>query len=134
MAIKVQDIGEMAYGGVVTGAKYWDEQRMKDGKLTSNEVLKKFETYAYLVPGGAATIMSAFGMMRRQESWLEHISHGFLYGFPGWLVDVIQSMQGTSSGSAAVREAQRILATNKALGAGKTARTYQPEFRKTVAW
>jgi hypothetical protein len=134
VAIKVQDIGEMAYGGVVTGAKFWDEQRMKDGKLTSNEVLKKFETYAYLVPGGAATIMSAFGMMRRQEQWLEHISHGFLYAFPGWLVDVVQSMQGTSSASAAVREAQRIVATNKALNAGRTARSYQPEFRKTVAW
>ena len=135
MAIRVEDMGELAYGGLVTGAKWWDAQRMADGKLTDKDFFKKMSTYAYLVPGGAATIMSAFGTMRRYEVWLEHVSHGFMYDFPSWLVNTIQSMQGTSSRSAAVREAQRILAgnTSRQLGGGQTDRSYQPEFRKAVA-
>ncbi len=136
MAIRVEDMGELAYGGLVTASKWWDAQRMVDGKLTDKDILKKFSTYAYLVPGGAATIMSAFGTWRRYETWLEHVSHGFMYDFPGWLVNVIQSMQGTSSRSAAVREAQRILAgnTSRELGSEQTSRSYQPEFRKAVVF
>ncbi len=136
MAIRVEDMGELAYGGLVTASKWWDAQRMADGKLTEKDIHKKISTYAYLIPGGVATIMSAFGSMRRYEVWLEHVSHGFMYDFPGWLTNVIQSMQRTSSRSAAVREAQRILAGNTSglLGAGDTGRSYQPEFRKAVAW
>lgn len=136
MAIRVEDMGELAYGGLVTATRWWDEQRMADGKLTDKDILKKTSTYAYLIPGGVATIMSAFGTMRRYEVWLEHVSHGFMYGFPGWLVNVIQSMQGTAARSAAVREAQRILSgeTSKRLAAGKTDRSYQPEFRKAIAF
>jgi hypothetical protein len=135
MAIRVEDIGEVGYGGLVTLAKWWDEQRMTDGRLSDAEVMKKAETYAYLVPGGAATIMSAFGVMRRQQVWLEHISHGFMYAFPNWIRDVIMSMQGTAAKSAAVREAQRIVGnTGRQLPAGKTGRSYQPEFRRVTAW
>ncbi|MBU0778375.1 hypothetical protein KKF82_08970 [Patescibacteria group bacterium] len=133
MAIRVEDLGELAYGGLVTGAKFMDTNRIADGKLTNGEILKKFETYAYLVPGLGSVIASAFGMMKRQETWLEHISHGFMYGFPGWLTEVVQSMQAGGAGSAAVREAQRIINRTQ-LPAGKTARSYQPEFRRTVAW
>lgn len=137
MAIRVEDMGELAYGGLVTASKWWDAQRMADGKLTDKDILKKVSTYAYLVPGGAATIMSAFGTWRRYEVWLEHVSHGFMYDFPGWLVNVIQSMQGTSSRSAAVREAQRILAgnTSRQISASReTGRSYQQEFRKAVVF
>jgi len=135
VAIRIEDVGEIAYGGLVTATKALDKRRMDEGKLSEKDIMKKFETYAYLVPGGAATIMSALGTMRGQQTWLEHISHGFMYGFPGFIMDVVSSMQeGTSSKSAAVREAQRIVSSTKQLAAGKTSRSYQPEFRKAVAW
>ena len=137
MAIRVEDVGEVAYGGLVTASKWWDAQRMADGKLTNKDILKKMSTYAYLVPGGAATIMSAFGTWRRYNTWLEHVSHGFMYDFPGWLTGVIQSMQGADARSAAVREAQRIIngETQHQLSAGQhTNRSYQPEFRRSIAW
>jgi len=127
-------MGEVAYGGLVTASRWWDQQRMADGKLTERDFFKKSETYTYLGVGGVATVMSAFGTWRRQERWLEHISHGFMYGFPQWLVDVIQSVGGAGSRSAAVREAQRILSAGRALNPGRTERSYQPEFRKIVAW
>lgn len=135
MAIRVEDTGELAFGGLVTAARWWDGQRIADGKLTNRDILKKMETYAYLIPGGGATILSAFGMWRRYERWLEHISHGFMYDFPSWLVSVIQAMQTTAARSAAVREAERIVSSgSRQLGAGRTSRTYQPEFRKVVAF
>ncbi len=139
MAIVVEDIGELTYGGLVTAANWWDEKRIADGQLVDSDILKKLGTWAYLVPGGAATVMSAFGVWRQQESWLEHVSHGFIYDFPRFLRSVITSMQGngTTAGSAAVREAQRIMKsrqTAKQLNAGQVAlgRSYQPEF-ETVA-
>lgn len=137
MAIRKEDLGELAYGGLVTASRWWDENRMADGKLTDRDILKKAETYTYLIPGGAATLMSAFGTWRRYELLLEHISHGFMFGFTQWLVSTIQSMQGTASKSAAVREAQQIIAqeTRRQLGSGRHAsRSYEQEFRKVVAW
>ncbi|MDD4986975.1 MAG: hypothetical protein PHQ43_14600 [Dehalococcoidales bacterium] len=137
MAIKVEDLGELAYGGLVTGARYMDDKRMTEGKLADDEFFKKYQTYAYLVPGGVATIMSAFGVWRRYSPWIENISHGFIYGFPQFLMDTINSMKGTSAKSAAVREAQKIMASRRAdrqLGAAKTSRTYQPEFKSAMAW
>lgn len=135
MAIRVENLGAVAYGGLVTASNWWDGQRMADGKITDKDFFKKLETYTYLGVGGVATVMSAFGTWRRQEQWLENISIGFMYGLPQWLVNVIQSMGGTASKSVAVREAQRILnASGRQLPAGQTARTYQQEFRKVKAW
>jgi len=131
--IRQEDLGELAYGGLVTTLQYFDAKRMAEGKLTDKDILKKMSTYGYLVPGAGAIILSAFGSWRRYNTWLEHISHGFIYAFPGWVTQVVQTMSaGGSAKSAAVREAQRILATG--LPAGQTSRTYQPEFRKVVAW
>lgn len=134
MAIRVEDIGELAYGGLVTATKWWDGQRMADGRLGDSEIMKRASTYAYLLPGAGATLMSAFGVMRRQERWWEHISHGFIYGFPQWVTEVVMAMQGTSgSRGAAVREAQRILnSSQRQISAAQTSRTYEPEFRKVV--
>lgn len=136
MAIRKQDIGELAYGGLVTATKFFDNRRIEEGKLTSRDQLKKFSTYAYLVPGLGATIMSAFGTWRRYETWLEHISHGFMFGFPDWLTEVVTSMQtGSHSQSRAVAEAQKLVGRTGALtGARRTDRTYQPEFDKAKAW
>jgi hypothetical protein len=138
MSMKVEDIGELVYGGVVTGARELDTNRMVKGTLTESDVFKKYETYAYLVPGVGATLMSAFGWMRRYETWAEHVSHGFIYAFPGFLVDTVRSMTGTTGSSsakkAAVKEAQRILA-NKQLPPGRDAsRSYQIEYDKVGAW
>ncbi|MCK5235860.1 MAG: hypothetical protein KAR06_02650 [Deltaproteobacteria bacterium] len=134
MSIVVEDLGEIAYGGLVQAAGWWDEKRIADGALTSRDILKKFETWAYLLPGGGATIMSAFGVWQRQETWLEHISHGFMYDFPRFLRTVVTSMQGGGgTASKAVAEAQRLVrqgATAKHLSAAgrATQRSYEPEF------
>ncbi len=133
--IRTEDIGELAYGGLVTALKYFDSKRIAEGKLTDKAILKKMSTYGYLVPGAGATILSAFGSWRRYNTWLEHISHGFIYAFPGWLTNVVQTMSSNSNaGSAAVREAQRIIANGQLTQGQSTHRTYQKEFRKVVAW
>jgi hypothetical protein len=139
MGMRVEDIGELAYGGLVVGARELDSGRMAKGKLTEKDILKKYETYAYLVPGVGATLMSAFGWMRRYETWAEHVSHGFIYAFPGFLVDTVRTMTGSTTSSAAkraaVKEAQRILNANKALPPGMSAeRSYQVEYDKVGAW
>ena len=142
MGMRVEDIGEFAYGGLVKGAEEWDKKRMTDGAITQKEVFKKFSTYAYVVPGGLATVMSAFGIWRQAETWAEHVSHGFIYDFPRFLVNVINDMRetaGTDTKSAAVKEAQRIMreAKTKQLGSGHPAnRTYNPEFEEAqkYAW
>lgn len=135
MGMKVEDVGELAYGGLVTGMKKLDENRMMKGQLAEKDILKKFETYAFLIPGVGSTLISAFGWMRRYESWAEHISHGFLYGFPSFVVDTIDALRtGGSSSSAkkaAIKEAQRILMANKQITQGReTSRTYEQEFKK----
>ena len=132
--LRMEDIGPLAYGGLKTGADWWDEQRIADGTLTDADIMKKASTYAYLVPGGAATIMSAFGVWRRQEKWLESISHGFMYGFPGWIREVVKTMTPAGAKSAAVREASRIVRNpirQLAQGAS-TQRSYQREFESVA--
>ncbi len=134
--IRVEDIGELGYGGLVTAAKAWDGKRMAEGALGASEIMKKSSTYAYLLPGAGATLLSAFGGLRRQERWWEHISHGFIYGFPQWVTEVVSAMQGTSSGArgAAVRQAQQILSNSqKQVSAGnQTSRSFEREFDKVV--
>ena len=136
MAIVVEDLGPLGYGGLVTAATWWDEQRAARGEGLPNEILKQLGTCAYLIPGGLATAFSAFGIWRQQESWMEKIQAGFIYDFPRFLRSVVTSMQsnGGTASSAAVREAQRLVNTRQAakqiaMGAGRQAqRSYEPEF------
>ncbi len=139
MAIVVEDIGALSYGGLVTAANWWDEQRVARGELASSDILKKLGTWAYLIPGGGATIMSAFGVWRQQESWLEKVQTGFIYDFPRFLRSVVTSMQGNggTAASAAVREANRIMksrtSSTRQLAAGRvTDRSYQQEFQSVA--
>ncbi|KKK85926.1 hypothetical protein LCGC14_2768360 [marine sediment metagenome] len=135
---RVEDTGELFYGGLVTGAEFFDKKRVEDGKIADSDFWKKWSTYAYLGPGLGATMMSAFGWGRRWSVWAEHVSHGFLYALPGFLTNVVQSMQnGSTDASAAVREAQRLINAKKgssaarqlaAAGGRSTARSYEPEF------
>lgn len=136
MTIKMQDLGELSYGGLVTLAEWWDDKRIEEGKITKKEVLKKASFYGYLIPGGFCTLTSAFGWIRALKPWDEHISHGFIYDFPRFIKNMVGAMRteaGRGSESAAVKEAQRILrqrqATQKALQAGRyPAPAYKTEF------
>ena len=114
--IRMQDLGELGYGSLVTLTEWWDQKRIDEGKITKKDVLKKASTYGYLLPGGLATLTTAFGWMTALKPWDEHIAHGFIYDFPRFIKNVVGSMReeaGTSS-SAAVREAQKILAQHRA--------------------
>jgi len=135
--IRMQDLGELGYGSLVTLTEWWDQKRIDDGKITKKDILKKASTYGYLLPGGLATLTTAFGWMPALKPWDEHIAHGFIYDFPRFIKNVVESMReeaGTRS-SAAVREAQRILAqgrrqtANRQLGAGSGAYSPLEEIR-----
>ena len=134
MGISMQDVGEVAYGGVVTLAEWMDAKRIKEAKLKSGDVLKKYSTWTYLGIGLFATLSSAFGWLRRYEGWMEHVSHGFLYDLPRFSVNLVKAMEKTSTSGDAISMAQRIMrdaAEAKALGAGRVAdRSYQQEFQK----
>ena len=138
MAFRVEDLGPLAYGGTTELAKWYDDQRIADGKITSKDVMKKFETWTFLGIGGAAAAMSAFGMQRQWETWQERIAAGFLYGIPGFVRNVVDAMGNgtTASRLNAVQEAQRILQQKQAaarqLGAGQTDRSYQQEFESVA--
>ena len=132
--IRVQDIGEVAYGGAVTLAEWWDNKRVTDGKITTKDVFKKASFYTYLGVGLAATLVSAFGWMRRWETWAEHISHGFLYDLPRFAYNLSTSLSAataSTTSSRAVQEAQRLINAKRtealAAGARSTQRTYEPE-------
>lgn len=137
--IRIEDFGEIAYGGAVTLTEWWDNKRIGEGKITTKEVFKKASFYTYLGVGLVATLMSVFGWMKRYERWSEHVSHGFLYDLPRFGYNLTKAL-GTSgkrgSESRAVEEAQKILRDRiaaKSLTQGRVAeRSYQQEF-ETVA-
>jgi len=141
--IRIEDFGEIAYGGVVTLTEWWDNKRIDQGKIGTKDVFKKASFYTYLGVGLAATLMSVFGWMKRYERWSEHVSHGFLYDLPRFAYNLTKAM-GTSgrrgSESAAVQEAQKILRERmsaRALtqGSGIPAqRTYVPEMEQVGAF
>ncbi len=144
--IRIEDFGEIAYGGAVTLTEWWDNKRIADGKITSKDIFKKASFYTYLGVGLAATLISVFGWMKRWERWSEHVSHGFLYDLPRFAYNLSRSMGAAGrggAGSAAVQEAQRILQMRGAvpqrgavqLAAGReTQRTYQPEMEQATAF
>lgn len=140
--IRIEDFGEIAYGGAVTLTEWWDNKRIGEGKITDKDFFKKASTYTYLGVGLAATLISVFGWMRRWERWSEHISHGFFYDLSRFAWNLSKTM-GTAgrrgSESAAIQEAQRILrersAKAKQLAEGRTTeRSYQPEFEQAIAF
>jgi len=135
--IRIQDFGEIAYGGAVTLTSWWDNKRIEQGKIGTKDVLKKASFYTYLGVGLGATLISVFGWMRRYEVWAEKISTGFFYDLPRFVYDMNKTLSaaGRGSESAAVREAQRILSNrtvaSRQLVEGRVvSRTYEPEFQK----
>ena len=133
--IRIQDFGEVAYGGAVTLTSWWDNKRIEEGKIGTKDVFKKASFYTYLGVGLVATLMSVFGWMRRYEVWTEKVSTGFLYDLPRFAYDMSKTLSSAgrarTSESAGVREAQRILqqrATARQLTEGEakaTQRSYQ---------
>ena len=125
--IRVQDLGEVAYGGAVTLTEWWDSKRIADGKLKDSELWKKAGFWTYLAIGLPATLMSAFGWWRRQERWMEHLSHGFMYDFPRFIFNVVMDLRapaGTEAngGNIAVKQAKEILRRKQSELAGRAAR------------
>lgn len=129
--IKLQDVGVLGYGGLVTGLTAWDEKRIEEGTITEKDLVKKAGFWGYLVPGGLSLFANAFGWMRRYEPWTERLSHGFIYGFPAFVKDVVdiyreepvaaRGAAGTAAKKAAVMEAQNLLAAaqgRKQVGGG----------------
>ena len=101
MGLQIEDIGELAYGGLVTGLDRWDNREARP-------LWKKYSTYAYLVPGVVAIGASAMNWMPRYSNWSERISHGFIYGFPSFVMNVVDHYGTTGSGSA-VTQAEKLL-------------------------
>jgi len=143
--IRMQDVGELGYGGLVTLSEWWDDKRIAEGKITKKDIFKKASLYTYLLPGALCTLTSAFGFWRQISPWDEHISHGFIYDFPRFIKNMVNTMgEGTErrrnpGSSDAVKEAQRILDENRRLakqlnrGARETGRypadAYNKEFQ-----
>lgn len=122
--IRMQDLGEIGYGGAVTLTAWWDQRRIDDGRITKREILKKASFWTYLGVGIPVTLMSAFGWWRRWERWFEHMSHGFLYDMPRFIFSVVQDLREeetttTTSKSEAVKKAQEILNRKKAELSGR---------------
>jgi len=130
--LRLEDAGEVAYGALVQVADYMDE---KNNRV---DIWKKWSTWAYLVPGGVATVMSGFDFMPRYGRWAEHVSHGFLYDVPRFLRNFIKTgTAGNTTKSRAVQEAQRILAQNRTLAAPANRFTQYanvPEFEQVSIW
>jgi len=118
--IKLQDVGVLGYGGLVTGLTAWDEKRIEEGTITEKDLVKKAGFWGYLVPGSLSLFANAFGWMRRYEPWTERLAHGFIYGFPAFVKDVVdiyreepvaaRGAAGTAAKNAAVMQAQKLLA------------------------
>ncbi len=115
--IRVTDFGEVAYGGAVTLTEWWDNKRIAKGTISSKDVFKKASFYTYLGVGLTATLMSVFGWMRRYEGWAEKVSTGFLYDLPRFAYNMVRTLSSgsKSDASAAVKEAQRIVAEKQNL-------------------
>ena len=136
--IKVEDLGEVVYGGAVTVSEWWDSKRIEEGKLASKDVLKKTSFYTYLGVGLIATLMSVMGWMPRYRVWAEKVSTGFFYDIPRFAYNMSKTLSaegGSRGGSTAVKQAQRVMKERAQLGSGTpAARSYQPEFKKSLVW
>lgn len=115
--LRMQDVGEFAYGGAVTLADWWDSDRIKKGQLADKDLIKKAGFWTFLGIGLVASVVNLAGWWRRGDAWTERLMHGFIYGIPGVVYSTITSLRtttGTQSRAGAVAEAQAILASRQA--------------------
>ena len=137
--LRVEEFGAIAYGGAVTWAEWWDNERIAAGRIASKEVLKKASFYTYLGIGLAAALMSTFNWLPRWRSWTDKMATGFFYDLPRNAVNMQKSLTtaggGRGSGSAAVIEARKVNERRMLSSGAPTERSYQQEFaHKTFAW
>ncbi len=122
--IRIEDVGEVGYGAIFAGCSWWDNKRMKEttNPLKQEEVFKKASFWAFVGIGLPATLISSLNWMPRQNKWFEHMSHGFLFYLPSFILDTAKSLGTPASGithsSAAIAEANRIIQTRRALAPG----------------
>lgn len=108
--LRLEDLGELTYGGLVTLSNWWDQKRIDEGKILKKDIFKKMETWTYLVPGVGAIAASAMGWMPRQAVWIEKVQTGFIYDAPRFVKGIMDALKTeTATRSRAVEEAQRIL-------------------------
>lgn len=125
--IRVEDVGELGYGAAFAAANWWDSKQIDEGKLKKDEVFKKVGFWTYVGIGIPATLISAMNWMPKQRSWLEHISHGFIFYLPSFILDTAKELSKpkTTQSSAAIAEANRILqARRNLLPAGSPGQRY----------
>lgn len=143
MALRLENLGALGYGGVVTLSNWWDQKRIDEGKILKKDVFKKLETYTYLVPGVGAIAASAMGWLPRQAAWIDNVAIGFIYDSPRFvkgLIDAFRTETATSTKTRVVRQARQIIqeheaATRHQLNAGRvTERSYVPSFEKVGAY
>jgi len=122
LALKIYDLGELGYGGLVTLTEWYDTKRIKAGTLEKKEILKKFSFYTYVVIGLGATVISFMNGLSEKKGrrgiapgWMEHISHGFIYDLPRQIFNNVEAlltppgMSTTGADSNAVKQARAIL-------------------------
>ena len=121
--LKIEDSAELAYGGLVTGMTYWDRKRQEDrvaaGDTSPISMVKRASFWTYLAPGLASTVASAFDLMPKYSAWTDRVAHGFIYGFPGFILDIVQALapvQPQAAAASAVREAQKLIGAGKKVG------------------
>lgn len=113
--IKLQDVSELAYGGLVLGLAELDAKRIEDGTLVPKEVYKSAKFWGYLGPGVASLVMNVLGKPRGMEAVTERVMHGFIYGFPQFIKETVEVVKEAAPGakSAAVKEAERLLVAQR---------------------
>jgi len=115
--IKLQDLSELGYGGLVTGMAALDAKRLEEAKYDPKDVYKSAKFWGYLGPGVAATVMNVIGKPRGMGDITERLMHGFIYGFPAFIKETVEAVRPPEAGgkrSSAVKEAQRLLASRQA--------------------
>ena len=111
--IKLQDLSELGYGGLVTGLAAWDAKRLEEAAYLEKEVWKSAKFWSFVAPGVAATVMNVIGKPRGSEPITERLMHGFIYGFPSFIKETVEAVRvvvGGKAGGGAVADAQRLLA------------------------
>lgn len=125
--LKIHDVSELGYGGLVALAEWQDDKRMaktpKPGEkpLTEKDLARHFSTWAYLIPGATATVMTGLGVMPRFNPITERLAHGFIYDFPRFIRKVAKAVSkeearggetaGTRMKREVMAEVDRILAS-----------------------
>jgi len=116
--IKLQDLSELGYGGLVTGLAAWDVKRLEEATYLEKEVYKSAKFWGFVAPGVASTVMNVIGKPRGSEPITERLMHGFIFGFPSFIKETIEAVRveggGTRAKGGAVADAQRLLAQQQA--------------------